>query len=65
LFSTRHYWITRQVNDGIGSFDVARSAGTSLKMIEATYYEQDAATTVSNIERQKAQGRKGALKLVK
>lgn len=65
LFAVRHYWITKQVNDSVSSFDVARSAGTSLKMIEETYYEDSPSALVENFEKQKGSRRQTRLRRVK
>jgi integrase len=56
FYATRHYFISKCVNDGVLVFDVAQ--------IERTYYENDAATTVSNIERQKTRNRRASLRAV-
>jgi integrase len=65
FFATRHYFISKCVNDGVLAFDVAQTAGTSVAQIERTYYENDAATTVKNIERQKTTKRRSSLRVVK
>ena len=47
------------------AFDVAQSAGTSVKHIEATYYEQDATMMVAKFKAKKKQQSKRQLKVVK
>jgi integrase len=50
LLAVRSTWITHQINKGVGSYLVAQSAGTSLAMIEATYYKQNEKALVSAFE---------------
>ena len=57
----RTRFITKQVNDNISAYDVARFCGTSLKQIEDTYYEDDANVMLRNIEEQKAKRRQVVL----
>ena len=53
LLAARHYFITKMVNDGVDAFQVSQITGTSVAMIEKTYYEADADMTVHLIEKQK------------
>ncbi len=50
LLAVRSTWITHQINKGVGSYLVAQSAGTSLAMIEATYYKQNEKQIVDAFE---------------
>ena len=62
----RSTWITHQINKGVGSYLVAQSAGTSLAMIEATYYKQNAKQVVDEMEKfSNAGATKRHLKVVK
>jgi integrase len=65
LLAVRHYSITKFVDSGVDAFDVARSVGTSVKMIEETYYEDDPRTLVGKVEQQKAKTRRASLRRVK
>ena len=42
--AVRSTWITHQVNKGVTAYMVAQSAGTSLQMLEQTYYKTNAAS---------------------
>ena len=51
LLAVRSTWITHQINKGVASYLVAQSAGTSLAMIEATYYKTNAKQIVDAFEK--------------
>jgi len=42
FLAVRSTWITHQVNRGVAAYLVAQSAGTSLQMLEQTYYKSNA-----------------------
>ena len=65
LLATRHYFITKQVNDGQEPFQVSRWCGTSLRQIERTYYELDAKTTAETARSQRVRSKRASLKVVK
>ena len=37
FYTLRHCWITQALTDGMGPFEVAKMAGTSVKMIDDHY----------------------------
>ena len=51
LLAVRSTWITHQINKGVDAYLVAQSAGTSLAMIEATYYKTNEKALVSAFEK--------------
>jgi len=64
MLACRHYFITKQINDGQSPYIIATSCGTSLKQIESTYYENDSAELVKNFEEQITKKRRGGMKVV-
>lgn len=64
FFACRHFFITKQINNGQSPYLVADSCGTSLKQIESTYYEKDSRQLVRNFEEQNAKNRRGGMKVV-
>ncbi len=65
LLATRHYYITKQVDDGQDAFQVSRWCGTSLRQIERTYYELDAKTAADTARAQRVKSKRASLKVVK
>jgi gas vesicle protein len=51
--STRHYFITKQANEGKAIAAVASSFGTSITMIDATYYSNIGSELVETMSKKK------------
>ena len=64
FYATRHYFITKQIDDNVKSWDLARACGTSVHHLEKTYYEDNADVLVAKIADQKSQGKRQNFKIV-
>jgi hypothetical protein len=54
FYSTRHYFISKQANEGKAIAAVASSCGTSIAMIDATYYSNIGDELVETMSKKKS-----------
>jgi hypothetical protein len=68
FYSTRHYFITKKLRGDSPLAAVAKSVGTSIKMIDETYYDGGKLITIETMTRKKTTKKRarkhGSLELV-